>query len=79
MPEIPDLEAIRGFLNQRITGVEIAEAETLIPYVVRTGAADFVATMTGNRFGTILRRGKFLLRRPFRTRNVVRPNYLEPV
>ena len=61
MPEIPDLEAIRGFLNQRIIGVEITEAETLIPHVVRTGAADFVATMTGNRFGTMLRRGKFML------------------
>jgi formamidopyrimidine-DNA glycosylase len=61
MPEIPDLEAIRGFLNQRITGVEITRAEALIPHVIRTGGADFEATLTGNRLGTILRRGKFLL------------------
>ena len=49
MPEIPDLEAIRAFLNDRIVGVEIAQAEVLIPHVVRTGGADFSATLTNNR------------------------------
>ena len=61
MPEIPDLEAIRGFLNARIVGVECTRAEALIPHVVRSGAADFEAALTGNRFGEVLRRGKFLL------------------
>jgi formamidopyrimidine-DNA glycosylase len=61
MPEIPDLEAIRAFLNERIAGVEITSAEAPIPYILRTPAADFIATLTGNRFGEILRRGKFLL------------------
>ena len=61
MPEIPDLEAIRGFLNERIVGVEVTKAEALIPHVVRSGAADFEAALTGNRFGEVLRRGKFLL------------------
>ena len=61
MPEIPDLEAIRAFFNDRIVGVEIAETKVLIPHVVRTGGADFEATLTGNRFGTTLRQGKFLL------------------
>ncbi len=61
MPEIPDLEAIRAFFNDRIVGVEIAEAKVLIPHVVRTGGADFEATLTGNRLGTTLRQGKFLL------------------
>ena len=61
MPEIPDLEAIRGFFNERIVGLEITAAEVSIPVVVRTGATDFVATMTGNRPGTTLRQGKFLL------------------
>lgn len=61
MPEIPDLEAIRAFYNARIIGREITSAEVLIPYIVRTGAADFAASMTGNRFGEILRLGKFLL------------------
>lgn len=61
MPEIPDLEAIREYFNERIVGVEITQAEGLIPHVIRTGAADFAATLTGNRFGTTLRQGKFLL------------------
>jgi formamidopyrimidine-DNA glycosylase len=61
MPEIPDLEAIRSFLNERIVGEEVVRAEAYIPHVIRTGATDFAATLTGNRFGTILRRGKFLL------------------
>jgi formamidopyrimidine-DNA glycosylase len=61
MPEIPDLEAIRAFLNERVVGVEVTRAEALIPYVIRTGATDFSATLTGNRFGPILRHGKFLL------------------
>jgi formamidopyrimidine-DNA glycosylase len=46
MPEIPDLEAIRGFLNERIVGVEVTKAEALIPHVVRSGAADFEAALT---------------------------------
>ena len=61
MPETPDLEAIRSFLNERIVGVEIIRAEALIPYILRTPAKDFEATLTGNRFGHVLRRGKFLL------------------
>ncbi|MEX2245638.1 MAG: DNA-formamidopyrimidine glycosylase family protein [Dehalococcoidia bacterium] len=61
MPEIPDLEAIRAFLNERITGVAITRAEALIPHVIRTPRADLEAGLTDNRFGTILRRGKFLL------------------
>jgi formamidopyrimidine-DNA glycosylase len=61
MPEIPDLEAIRAFLNKRIVGVEIAQAEVLIPHILRTPRADFEAALTGNRFGEVMRRGKFLL------------------
>lgn len=61
MPEIPDLEAIRAFLNARIIGAEVTAAEVRIPYIVRTGAADFIAGITGRRFGEVLRRGKFLL------------------
>lgn len=61
MPEIPDLEAIRSFLNARIIGAEVTAAEVRIPYIVRTGATDFVAGVTGRRFGEVHRRGKFLL------------------
>ena len=61
MPEIPDLEAIRAFLNERIIGVEITKAETYIPYIFRTPAVDVAAGLAGNRFGEVLRHGKFLL------------------
>lgn len=61
MPEIPDLEAIRAFLNERIVGREITEAQALIPVVFRVPSADFAATMVGNRFEHITRRGKFLI------------------
>ena len=36
-------------------------AETYIPYIFRTPAKDVAAALTGNRFGEVLRRGKFLL------------------
>jgi formamidopyrimidine-DNA glycosylase len=61
MPEIPDLEAIRAFYNARIIGQEVVAVEAVIPYIIRTGAADFEAGMVGNRFGECTRRGKFLL------------------
>ena len=61
MPEIPDLEAIRGFLNERIVGVPIERAEVLIPVVFRVPKDDFIRTLTGNSFAQIRRHGKFLL------------------
>ncbi len=61
MPEIPDLEAIRGFLNQRLPGVTIERAEFIIPVVFRVPKDEFVRTLEGNVFGEIRRRGKFLM------------------
>jgi formamidopyrimidine-DNA glycosylase len=61
MPEIPDLEAIRSFLNQRLPGVRIERAEFLIPVVFRVPKEEFVRTLEGNAFGETARRGKFLL------------------
>jgi formamidopyrimidine-DNA glycosylase len=61
MPELPDLEAIRDFLNQRLPGTRIEQAQVLIPVVFRIPKADFTAILEGNTFGEILRQGKFLL------------------
>jgi len=61
MPEIPDLEAIRGFLNQRLPSVRIERAEFLIPVVFRVPKAEFVQTLEGNVFAETQRHGKFLL------------------
>jgi formamidopyrimidine-DNA glycosylase len=61
MPEIPDLEAIRGFLNERLPGTRIEQTEVRIPVVFRVPKDDFVRTMEGNVFGRTERYGKFLL------------------
>jgi formamidopyrimidine-DNA glycosylase len=61
MPEIPDLEAIRGFLNRRLPGMRIERAEALIPVVFRVPKDEFARVLEGNTFGETTRRGKFLL------------------
>lgn len=61
MPEIPDLEAIRGFLSQTALRSEIVRAEQLIPVVFRVPREEFVAALKGSSFVDIRRYGKFLL------------------
>ena len=61
MPEIPDLEAIRGYRNERLPGETIEKAECLIPIVFRVTKDEFVEKLEGARFGQTTRRGKFLL------------------
>jgi formamidopyrimidine-DNA glycosylase len=61
MPEVPDLEAIRTFLNRRILGETIERVEVNIPVVVRVPREDFVRLLTNDTFGVIQRHGKFLL------------------
>ncbi len=61
MPEIPDLEAIRSFLNERLPGETIEKAEVLIPIVFRVTKDEFVETLQGSKLGQTTRRGKFLL------------------
>ncbi|MEO9256176.1 MAG: DNA-formamidopyrimidine glycosylase family protein [Tepidiformaceae bacterium] len=61
MPEIPELEAIRGFFNQQILGKLIETAEVRIGVVVRTSAQELRETLPGDTFGAVLRHGKFLL------------------
>lgn len=64
MPELPDLEAVRSFLNPRLSGRTITQATVRIPVVVRTSAKDFTSFLEGRRFESgepITRLGKFLL------------------
>ena len=61
MPEIPDLEAIRGFFNVRLPGQRIERAQQLIPVVFRVPKAEFSEVLEGNAFAETERRGKFLL------------------
>ncbi len=61
MPELPDLENIRDFLNQHLVGVSVASVEVRNPIVVRAPAQEFQALLMGNTFQPVSRRGKFLL------------------
>ena len=63
MPEAPDLQVVKEFLAQRLTGVAVTEARVLRPTVLRVLAApqpDFPADVAGRRFDGFWRRGKFL-------------------
>jgi len=61
MPELPDLEAYRAFFNRRLPGVGIDAVAVRIPIVIRVPKDDFIAALTGNVFGEVERRGKFIL------------------
>jgi formamidopyrimidine-DNA glycosylase len=62
MPEIPDLEVIKDFLNERIAGKAITRVEAPRQWIVRSLVdEDFVDDIAGRSFGRVLRRGKDLL------------------
>lgn len=62
MPELPDLEVIRAYLDPRISGVTIVAAEVRRPIVVRNLLrGDAAALLAGRSFAGAARRGKFLL------------------
>jgi formamidopyrimidine-DNA glycosylase len=62
MPELPDLEVIKEYLERVLPGQRIEAAEVLRPLVVRSLVpGDFVAILEGKRLSRVRRRGKFLL------------------
>jgi formamidopyrimidine-DNA glycosylase len=61
MPEVPDLEAIRAYFNQRIVGERVEKVDVLVPIVIRIPQAEFVRLITGDSFGEAHRHGKFLI------------------
>jgi len=62
MPELPDLEAIKDFLQPRLAGAGIERLEVLQATVIRQPAiSEFTSILAGNTFERIDRRGKFLL------------------
>ncbi|MFD9503913.1 bifunctional DNA-formamidopyrimidine glycosylase/DNA-(apurinic or apyrimidinic site) lyase [Streptomyces sp. NPDC060035] len=63
MPELPEVEVVRRGLERWVTGRTVDEVEVLHPRAVRrhlAGGPDFAARLTGLRFGTAMRRGKYL-------------------
>ncbi len=62
MPELPDLEVVRGFLEGHVIGHTIVAAEVVRPTVIRNLlGGDFAARLTGQRITAVRRHGKFLL------------------
>jgi formamidopyrimidine-DNA glycosylase len=61
VPEIPELEAIKGYFTETIAGKSIATADARIPFVFRTPAQELRDTLPGDAFGPVQRHGKFLL------------------
>ena len=61
MPEAPDLEVIKDFLEDRVVGLKIDDASVLKPSVMRSLAGDFSEDVAGRAFEGFQRRGKFLL------------------
>ena len=61
MPEAPDLQIIKEFLNQRLVGQAVEQARVIRPIVLRSLASDdFVGDVRGRTFVEFRRRGKFL-------------------
>ncbi|MEV0012136.1 bifunctional DNA-formamidopyrimidine glycosylase/DNA-(apurinic or apyrimidinic site) lyase [Streptomyces sp. NPDC047973] len=63
MPELPEVEVVRRGLERWTSGRTVKATEVLHPRAVRRhpgGGADFAARLVGLRFGTAMRRGKYL-------------------
>ncbi|WP_328906078.1 bifunctional DNA-formamidopyrimidine glycosylase/DNA-(apurinic or apyrimidinic site) lyase [Streptomyces sp. NBC_00234] len=63
MPELPEVEVVRRGLERWVTGRTVGAVEVLHPRAVRRhlgGGPDFAARLRGIRFGTAMRRGKYL-------------------
>lgn len=63
MPELPEVEVVRRGLERWVAGRTVSEVEVLHPRAVRrhlAGGVDFAARLRGARFGTAMRRGKYL-------------------
>ena len=63
MPEAPDLEVIRDYLNHHAAGLTVSSAKVLRPTVVRPLVGEFPQDLCSRTLEGFQRRGKFLLAR----------------
>ena len=68
MPELPEVETVRRFLEQRIVGTRIKNATFARPEILKTGGPEeFNTAVSGCQIEKVVRRGKYLslhLRKP---------------
>ena len=60
MPEAPDLEVIKDYLNANLKDATVASCKILRPTVVRSLATEITGDLPGRTFLDAQRRGKFL-------------------
>ena len=60
MPEAPDLEVIKDYLNAKLKDVTVTSCKVVRPTVVRSLAAEVAGDLPGRWFLDAQRRGKFL-------------------
>lgn len=63
MPELPEVETVKKDLNEAILGLVISQVKIKLPKIVKTNHAKFTAHLSGNAVVKIERRGKFLILR----------------
>ena len=61
MPEAPDLEVIKEFLNREAQGRKVESSRVLKPTVLRSFTGDFPGDVQGRTLHEVHRKGKFLL------------------
>ena len=61
MPEAPDLEVIKDYLNRHVKGTVIDTARVLRPTVLRPMAGDLAEDLPGRALAQFRREGKFLI------------------
>ena len=61
MPEAPELEVVKDFLNERAAGARVLSAKVLKPSVLRPLAGDLAEDAGGRTIDGVRRRGKFLV------------------
>ena len=61
LPEAPELEVVKDFLDARVVGAVVVSATVLRPSVIRPVAGDLASDLAGRAIDSIRRRGKFLL------------------
>ena len=61
MPEAPELEAVKDFLNERIVGLSVLSAKVPRPGVLRPLAGDLASDIVGRTVARVSRRAKFLV------------------
>ena len=60
MPEAPELEVVKDFLNTNVASAGIVAGKVLKPSVLRPLAGDFATDVVGRTIDVVARRGKFL-------------------